>query len=215
MRRFARLAREYLTAWPSTSFAMRNLGRFLVDFIQAHPELVEPRYPLALDMARLEWAHIEAFDNAALPALREQDLRDANPRRLRLRLQPYLTLLRLEHELDDFLIDVRRGQGLRSEASNAVGNRHQPSIQRPTCRFPSKPCYLAVHRYRDSVFYKRLTPAQFALLGALSRGLPLEQALELTTDAGDAATIQVSHLARWFRDWSTLGWFATRRTKPT
>ena len=210
-RRFSRLAREYLTDCPSTSFTMRNLGQFLVNFLQTHPALVQPDYQLALDMARLEWAHVEAFDNAALPTLKEQELHAANPQSLHLRLQPHLTLLRLQHQLDGFLIAVRRGQGLRREASNAVGNRQRQSDLSEECFYPSKPCCLAVYRYRDSVYYKRLQSAQFVLLEALRRGLPLEQALEQTRDSGASAALLARRIADWFRDWSALGWFAAAR----
>ena len=216
MRKFSRLAREYLTACPSASFTMRNLGQFLVDFIQACPALVEPRYQLALDMARLEWAHVEAFDNAALPTLEDEDLHDADPRTLRLRLQPHLTLLQLDHEPDDFLIAVRRSQQGRHEASNAFGNSYHPSNQERAHRFARKPCHLAVHRYRDSVFYKRLKPAQFVLLSALHRRLPLERSVEQARKSHYPAIIQTSQIAHWCRDWAALGWFVAFDTKkPT
>ena len=71
-------------------------------------------------MARLEWAHIEAFDNEAKPPLKTDDLLVLDPARIRLKLQPYVTLLKLQHEVDDFLIQVKHGAGLRSEASNAM-----------------------------------------------------------------------------------------------
>ncbi len=58
--------------------------------------------PLALDMARLEWAHIEAFDNEAKPPLEAESLLGADPARIRLRLQPHITLLHLHYELDSF-----------------------------------------------------------------------------------------------------------------
>src|SRR5207302_10057461 len=69
-RRFERLAVEYLTRFPSESFTLRNLGRRLVAFLEAEPRWTGPRHQLALDMARLEWAHIEAFDNEARPPLK-------------------------------------------------------------------------------------------------------------------------------------------------
>ena len=206
-RKFSRLAQEYFTECPSVSFTMRNLGQFLVRFIESHPKLVGPEKQLALDMARLEWAHIEAFDNAAETPLTADDMLDANPQTLRLRLQPYLTLLQLNYELDDFLIAVRRGQGLRHEASNAMENRrkHLPNKLKNFQR--SETIYLAVHRHLNSAFYKRLRPDQFAVLSALQQGFPLEAAFAKAVESANSAKFQPKQITKWFQDWSALGWF--------
>jgi len=206
-RKFSRLAREYLSECPSVSFTMRNLGQFLIRFIESHPKLVAPKSQLALDMARLEWAHIEAFDNAAETPISADDMLDAAPHTLHLRLQPYLTLLRLNYPLDDFLIAVRRGQGLRHEASNAMEDRRARVPNKLKTFRRSKTICLAVHRYRNSVFYKRLRPDQFALLSALQQGMPLEQAFAKAVESGGAASFQPRQITKWFQDWSALGWF--------
>src|SRR5580704_15248847 len=63
-KKFDRLMRDYLTDCPSKSFSLRNLGSQLESWLKTHPEYLEPRFDLAMDMVRLEWAHIEAFDSA-------------------------------------------------------------------------------------------------------------------------------------------------------
>lgn len=206
-RKFSRLAQEYFTECPSVSFTMRNLGQFLVRFIETHPKLVAPENQLALDMARLEWAHIEAFDNAAEPPITADDMRAANPQTLRLGLQPYLTLLRLNYELDDFLIAVRRGQGLRHEASNAMENRRERPPSKSKQFLRSTAFHLAVHRHRNTVFYKRLQPDQFALLSALQQGFDLETALTKAVESASTASFQPEQISKWFEDWSALCWF--------
>lgn len=218
-RKFSRLAREYFTECPSVSFTMRNLGQFLVRFIETHPKLVAPENQLALDMARLEWAHIEAFDNTAEPPITAEEMRHVDPQTLRLRLQPYLTLLRLNYELDDFLIAVRRGQGLRHEASNAMENRRERLPNKSKKFHRSKAFCLAVHRHRNSVFYKRLRPDQFALLSALQQGFPLEAAFAQAVESGNSLRFQPKQITKWFQDWSALNWFchrseATSKRKP-
>ena len=68
-----------MSGWPTPisrsirreSFTLRNLGSRLVKFLEAEPRWVAPHKQLALDMARLEWAHIEAFDNEATPAAQD------------------------------------------------------------------------------------------------------------------------------------------------
>jgi hypothetical protein len=206
-RKFSRLAREYFSACPSASFTMRNLGQFLVHFIETHPKLVAPENQLALDMARLEWAHIEAFDNATETPITPDDMLAANPQTLRLQLQPYLTLLRLNYPLDDFLIAVRHGQGLRHEASNAMENQRKRSPNKLKSFQRSETIHLAVHRHRNSVFYKRLRPDQFALLSALQQGIALERALAKAIESGSTSRFRPNQITKWFQDWSALGWF--------
>src|SRR5277367_5189091 len=96
-RRFERLACAYLARHPSQSFTLRNLGRRLVAFLEAEPRWIAPLQDPALDMARLEWAHIEAFDNEAVPPLEMDSLLGADPAKIRLQLQPHLTLLQLRY----------------------------------------------------------------------------------------------------------------------
>jgi hypothetical protein len=68
-----------------------------------------------------------------------------------------------------------------------------------------KQIWLAVHRHNQSVYYKRLEPAAFALLAALRSGLTLAQACEAAAPLaeGDFA----AQLRDWFTQWATFGWF--------
>ncbi|MGO9060873.1 MAG: DUF2063 domain-containing protein [Candidatus Binataceae bacterium] len=55
---FARLARGYLKAHPSTEPSVRHLGRALAEFIRTQENLP----PWLADLAALEWARVNAFD---------------------------------------------------------------------------------------------------------------------------------------------------------
>lgn len=212
-RRFGRLAEMYLAAHPSRSFTMRNIGRELIRFIEEHPEQVSPHEHLALDMARLEWAHVEAFDNIAEPIMTAEDLADADPSKLRLRLQPYLILLRVSHAVDVVSIQVRRPEGLRSETSNAVARKRPADSENPKRVISRTSIHLAVHRHQNSVYYKRLRPVEFALLSALRQGLTLEQAVTEATESPRARTLQPAQLTECFQSWSSLGWFCRNRSR--
>jgi hypothetical protein len=201
---FHQLAVAYLTEYPSSSFSLRNLGRRLVAFIKSEPSLTAPHCELALDLARLEWAHIEAFDNAASLPVTVEDLQGRTPAEIHLGLQPYVTLLQLNYPLDDYLISVRRETGLRSEASNAMEDTEEHSQIRAWQPPPRKPIRLAVHRYRNTVHYKRLNRVQFQLLNSLAAGESLETAL---ASIPPAASPQIE---KWFKNWSALGWFWLR-----
>src|ERR1700733_11616066 len=57
---FHKLSRAYLAAHPSESFTMRNLGHALEAWMRPRRQYAAGQHALALDMVRLEWAHIEA-----------------------------------------------------------------------------------------------------------------------------------------------------------
>ena len=61
-RAFGRLSRAYLADCPSRSFTLRNLGSRLEAWLRRNPQCGGNRHTLALEMVRLEWADIEAFD---------------------------------------------------------------------------------------------------------------------------------------------------------
>jgi hypothetical protein len=207
-KKFEQLTDAYLAKFPSQSFTLRNLGSRLVKFIAAEPRWVSPHKRLALDMARLEWAHTEAFDNEAKTPLKTGDLAGLDAAKIRLQLQPHLTLLKLQNEIDDFLIELKKKSGLRSEASNAMeqNRRHKKTPQ--THGLKRKTNFLAVHRYQDLVYYKRLEPGQFRLLSALQSGATLEKAcaelagLKISGNLGEI-------IQRWFSSWAALGWFCS------
>jgi hypothetical protein len=202
--KFERMALAYLKECPSKSFTLRNLGGRLVKFLEANPRWTRPLQKPALDMARLEWAHIEAFDNEAKPRLEVDSLLGADPEKVRLALQPHLTLLQLGYELDDFLIKLKHGDGLRSEASNAMAQR-RTKHQRPLKRhLRPKTIFVAVHRHEDSVYYKRLQPGQFRLLSAFESRATVAEAFEMLAEFSGSDVVQIKN---WFETWAALGWF--------
>lgn len=203
-KRFERMALAYLDQCPSESFTLRNLGRRLVPFLEANPRWIKPLQKPALDMARLEWAHIEAFDNEARPRLEMDSLLEADPATIRLPLQPYLSLLQLGYELDTLLIKLKHGEGLRNEASNAMAQRRTGQHHGLKRHLRPKTICLAVHRNDDTVYYKRLEPGQFQLLLAFQSGATLAEACEIFAKSSHQ---DVAQIRSWFETWAALGWF--------
>src|SRR2546423_403182 len=124
-RRFDAVCKAYLVECPSRSFTLRNLGARLESWLRKHPKWAGAKQSLALDLVRLEWAEIEAFDGQAEPALRIEELSgaaDANPR---LTLQPYVRLLDLKYPVDDLLLEVRKHDEDTDFASNAFQERRK------------------------------------------------------------------------------------------
>lgn len=215
-KRFLDLATAYLAKYPSASFTLRNLGSRLEKFLREEPQWVTPNEELALDMARFEWAQIVAFDDAALPQLTTDDALDTPPAKLRVRLQPYLSLLELNFAVDKFLLAVKKREGdtLRDEASNTFEAMPQSSKRRRAVRLPKRErVLLAVHRYDNQLYYKRLEPEAFAILCGLANGLTVEKACV----AGLAKTKRTKvdwprQIQEWFHDWSALGWICQRKS---
>ena len=208
-RRFLALCRAYLARHPSESYTLRDLGSRLEGFLRAEPHWTAPREAMALDMARFEWAQIVAFDGPARPVVTVDDILDEVPGRLRLGIQPYLSLLELDHAVDHFLCAVRKREAdvLRSEASNA--RDHSPSTAKSRARLRSpkrEKVWLAVHRFDNQLYYKRLEPAAFHILSELRNGKTLEHAClpALGTNPSEAGAAQ---LQGWFSNWAELGWF--------
>jgi hypothetical protein len=205
--RFERLALAYLTKHPSRSFTLRNLGRRLVSFLRREPKWTTPDQECAVDVARLEWAHIEAFDNEAFPAVTTDALLDQDPEQIHLRLQPHLSLLRLNFGVDEFLIHAQHSRDLRDEASNAMEQRRprpRTALQR---RLKPETVFLAVHRHDESVYYKRLTASQFRLLSALRKNATLGEACALLLRSASDGAAVAAEVGGWFKTWASLGWF--------
>jgi hypothetical protein len=95
-RGFDRLSKAYLSELPSCSFTLRDLGSRLEAWLRDHPAFGGENLAVALDMVRLEWAHIEAFDGGTKKPLGPEDLLELGPE-MRFGLQPHLRLLELQY----------------------------------------------------------------------------------------------------------------------
>ena len=213
-KRFMKLAIAYLSQYTSESFTLRDLGNRLEPFLQAEPHWSAPRQELALDMIRFEWAQVLAFDGASKPPVTPDDILDTPPSKLRLDLQPYLSLLELNFAVDDFLIAVKKGESdsLRGEASNAMNAAPKVAVRRKRTRYPKREkIYLAVHRHDNMLYYKRLDPEAYAILKSLQGGMTVEEACVEAVTASQRTNVDWSvQLKEWFDAWSALGWFCRK-----
>jgi hypothetical protein len=205
--RFDTLMRAYLTECPSESFTLRNLGSRLESWLRQHPEWIEPHATLALDMVRLEWAHIEAFDGEERPRLNAEGLASINEGSV-LHLQPYLRVLSLSYPVEDLLLEVRNENGSSaSSTNNASATRKRRHVRRTAALAP-KAIHLAVHRHENTVWYKPLTVEEFRLLSNLLAGKTLGEAIDLALlDSALPDEERAAFLQEAFASWSALGWF--------
>ena len=205
-RSFQRLAQAYLTDLPSESWTMRNLGSRLEGWLRRNPTYAGDRAATALDMIRLEWAHIEAFDEEAKKVLGPEDLLELGPG-LRISLQPYVRLIELQYPVDDLRVKVNAASEEHGTASNAVLKRKTGGLVRRISRMTPEHIFLAVHRLDFMVYYRRLDADEFRLLTALCKGLPVGKAIEAALEDSTLAVEELrQHLESWFATWAALGW---------
>ena len=206
-RRFTRLAEAYIAKYPSSSYTLRNLCSRLAPFIRAEPRWTAPHTALAFDIARFEWAQTVAFDEPGRSVLAATDLATVKPSRLRLGLQPYITLLELNHPADTYVIAVKRRDALRPETSNASTAARSAEREKRVPRPRRERTRLAVHRIDNQLYYKRLEAPAFRMLAALRDGCTLTAAIA----AGGRRGVTPEKIREWFAVWTELGWFFRRK----
>jgi len=206
-KKFDKLVLAYLSDNPSTSYTLRNLGAELPRWLEAHPELASNRHRLALDVASLEWAYIESYDGAAVAPLTEDDFASLSFDST-LALQPHLQLLTLSYPVDELVLAVHKlGRSADIVSSAASERRQMLKTSLPAMR--TSAIYLAVHRFMDSVYYRRLDREAYVLLAALQRKLPLGDAIGAAfanTSISDFE--QASRIEDYFAHAAELGWFS-------
>ena len=203
--RFESLSIAYLSAHPSRSFSLRNLGSHLPQWLLDHPQHTGRRHLLAVDVARIEWAFVEAFDNAEQTPLTLDQVAtlDAGSR---LALQPHVQLIALSYPADDLVLALHDRE--KRQATEA-GVKHDDGAETPA-RLPSlrrRPTWVAAHRVDLAVYYRRMQREEFLTLTALRDGHTLEAALESGfADSRVPASHRASKVQVWFTTWAELGW---------
>jgi hypothetical protein len=186
---FERLARGYLADHPPRSFTLRDLGHAMAEHVRACAPWSND--PLLFDLARVEWAFVEAFDAADAPPLVLASLasipEDSWPL-VRLVLDPAVQRLALAHPAHTFRLAVRAAE--------------DPARPAPAAS------YVVV--YRGSELDLRgleVEPDAFALLDELARGAPLGEACEgVAARSGTSLEAFQAQLGAWFQQWTALGW---------
>lgn len=174
----------YLLAHPSRGSSLRDVGGSLAAYL-AHGPLADTfrrRCAHAADLARFEWALVEAFDAADAPVLARDVLAALPPARwaeLRFAFAPALRLLALGHPVHERLPDAGAGSA-------------GPLAVRPT--------HYRVWRRGESVRWKEIDAIEHGLLDAARAGLPfgaLCERLATQGPADEAAPRAVALLESW------------------
>jgi hypothetical protein len=210
-RAFQQLSIEYFTAHPSRSFSMRNLGSKLVEWLAAHPQHAGRRQRLALDVVRIEWAFVEAFDNAERTPLTVDQIATLDGSS-QLGLQPHLQLLALDYAADELVLALHKRQkrgtseaGVKHEDGPGQDQGPEPPAKLPKLR--RRFTWVAAHRVDNAVYYRRLEREEFLTLEAIREGQALGEALETGfRDSTKLDSRRPALVRAWFGHWAELGW---------
>jgi hypothetical protein len=182
-----RLVQEYLVAYPPTTVSLRELGENLPEFASKSAWL--PGRELVVDMARLEWTHVEVFDAPEAAPLDPEKLR-AIPEdaweAVRLVPNPALRLLRVGYPV----LDLRRRLLL---ARSVEGAGEPVPLPEPA------PQNYAICRRKLVIQHDELDPRAFTLLSKLVRAIPLGEACEsMASELSLEPEVIASELETWF-----------------
>ena len=174
---FAHLVADYIAVYPSQSYTLNRLGDRFPEFVgtSAHGD----DRAFLRDLARLELAMTQVFDEAETPLLDPGAIASITPES-RMPLIAALRLLEFDYPVNDLF------QAFRDEETLSV-----PEPQRT---------WLAVHRRDYSVIRMPLEEKAFGFLTMLKNGATLGEAC-------DAIIPEQEELFAWFRDWSAAGLF--------
>jgi hypothetical protein len=198
---FDELAREYLAAHPPESFTLRDLGDKLPSFVETRAPWAGD--PLLADIARLEWAFVEAFDAPDAPPFDVRTLAGGTEDAwagARIVFQPSMRRLVLAYPAHELRGKVRAGE----------------AAERPDPRDSWVVIYRAGLGHQGSTAdagtlqYIDVERLAYHLLGALAEGTPLAAACERVVAANaevDMARIE-AHIGGWFQQWGAFGWIS-------
>ena len=196
----------YLRENPSTSFTLRHLGARLPAWLEKLPGFSPKRHALLVDVARLEWAYVESYDGAALPPLTVEEFAHLNGQST-LWLQPHLQLLDLQYPVDELVLAVHKENPESDIVSNASTERKKAKrIRLP--KMARAEVTLAVHRFENSIYYRRIDREAWLLLSALQQRQTLANAIDSAFSGSKlSAENQAEKIKEYFAHAAALGWF--------
>lgn len=171
--RFVELARGYLAERPSRDPSIARVGEAFADHLATHLPADAP--PYAPDLARLEWARIEAFTAADAEPLRLADLHTMTAGELPdllLHAVPSLTVLEVGWPVQRLLAE---------DAPSSID---------------AEPTLLRVWRREFLVFHATADALERRALARLLQGASFAEVADLCADPNDAAAL----LMRWLED---------------
>jgi hypothetical protein len=180
-KRFEKLARTYVNAYPSHSFSIRIFGRYFSEFLANQKTAV----PAHAEMATLEWAISQAIDAPDGPHLTFSELAKIPAESwidMCFKLHPSVSALPCFYNVTSVWRAVNQNQ------------------QKPRWHYKKKPQYCLVWRYQQRPYFIELSNAEYAFYKAVQKGKTFLQLCEVLTNYFDEEEIPPfasSTLQKW------------------
>jgi Putative DNA-binding domain len=214
-RAFDMVVRAYLADCPSRSYTMRDLGSRLGDWLKKNPGYAGNKLAVCLDMFRVEWAHIEAWDGEHRKVLDPEDLIELGPN-LGMGLQPHVRLLELSYPVDELRIKASRAEDEHEVASNAPSKLKTRRLKAAAARLKREQIFVAVHRLDFSIYYRRLEREEYQLLCAIRASKNIGAAMTAFYKQSSMPIDDLEpRIGNWFAIWSELGWLTPADSSQT
>jgi hypothetical protein len=194
---FEEMCTGYFAKYPPRDFSLRDLGKDFARFLAETEPYASDR--LLADVARAEWAFVDAFDGPDAPPLEMSSVatapEDAWPR-ARIALHPALQRLALAYPAHD----------LREAART---NKEAKSVDRPEMRRVN----VVIYRGEGNLQYIEVDDDEFALLDELAEGAPLGEACERAMKRAGVTDVAAfeAKIGAWFQRWAARGWVGAVR----
>ncbi len=183
---FETLAQAVIAAHPPRDATLNRYGRWMVRHLRTHPMAVPQSRPV-LELARLEWALVEAIHSATAEGLTPAQLGEVPADAwdaVTLMPQPSLRVLPVRFAVNESYRQALRGVQVTAPAAG--------------------PGAIVVWRNRDGLQRHVLPPAEGRLLAALIRGTSLGEAL-------DRCRLAPEQVQAALGMWIASGWFCGLR----
>lgn len=186
---FSHLVEAYVGRYPSRSYTLNRLGDHLPQFFLDQPDRAQASF--LHDLARLELAMTQVFDEEESPVISAEELESLTPdawENARLRPISAFRLLEFKYSVIPHLIAYHE-------------NRPSPNPRR-------RASWVALYRHDYSVLRLELNRAEHGLLEALAGGTPLGEALAVAAQSQKSSR-QQAQIFKWFRTWIAEGLFTS------
>ena len=190
---FHDLVTSYILVTPSRHPSLRYAGLGMPNFIASHYAAsgIRARSPWAAELARFEWARVDAFDAADRPVLARETLALLAPEKfgsLVLCLGPWAQICAFEHPVDRLWALATRGEKIIAVA-------------------PTRSTSLLVWRKKEAVVHRRVEPLEEAALTLLGVGTRFDSLCEwAATETGESEA--PAQAAGWLEQWIADGLLA-------
>ena len=180
---------DYLESHPSTFFSLRDVGKHFATFLKQQSKYSE--HKVYYDMARYEWAFVEAFDAADIPSCTVQELMQLPQEtwgELKFQLHPSVQVLQFHNNIPSLVNQLRLTEN---------------KAEVPTIKFYEQTQTWLVWRKENEPYFANQDDSASLMLRGIAEGYDFAQCCESLCELheeGEVAQVAVNILVNWLND---------------